>query len=41
MCCITLDLCVILKDGPIKQYYFCILREPVIPVLYDLRIVEP
>ena len=31
--CITLDLSVILIDSPIKQYYFCILREPVIPSL--------
>ena len=27
--------------APSKQYYFCILREPVIPMPYDLRIVEP
>ena len=25
MCCITFDLYVILKDGPIKQYYSCII----------------
>ena len=41
MCCITLDLFVILIDGPIKQYYLYILGEPVIPISYDLRIVEP
>ena len=42
MCCsITFDLSIILIDGPIKQYYFCILRGPVIPMSYDLRIVEP
>ena len=40
MCCTTFDLPAILKDGPIKQYYFCILRESVIPMSYDLRIVE-
>ena len=40
MCCVTLDLSAILKDGPIKQYYVCILREPVIPMSYDLHIVE-
>ena len=41
MCCITFDLSVILKDGPMKQYYFCILIEPSIPMSYDLCIVEP
>ena len=41
MYCITFDLSVILKDGPIKQYYICILRETVIPMSYYLRIVEP
>jgi len=35
------DLSSILKDGPIKKYYLRILREPVISVSYDLRIVEP
>ena len=40
-CCLTFDLSIILIDGTIKQYYFCILREPVIPMSYDLRIVEP
>ena len=40
MSCITLDLSVVLIDGPVKQYYFCILREPFIPMSYDLRIVE-
>ena len=41
MCFITLVLSVIIIDGPIKQYYLCILRESVIPISYDLRIVEP
>ena len=41
MVCITLDISVILIDGPIKQYYLCILREPVFHMSYDLRIVEP
>ena len=41
MCYVTFDLSVILIDGPNKQYYLCILREPVIPMSYDLRIVEP
>ena len=36
MCCITFDLSVILKDDPTKQYYLCILGEPVIRVSYDL-----
>ena len=40
MCCISFDLSVILKDGPIKHCYFCILREHVIPMSYDLRIIE-
>ena len=40
MCCITFVLSVIFRDGPIKQYYFCILRDPVIPMSYVLRIVE-
>ena len=40
MWCITFDLSVILKDGPIKQYYYCILRKPVTPMFYDLCIVE-
>ena len=40
MCYVTFDLYVILIDS-IKQYYLCFLREPVIPMSYDLRIVEP
>ena len=28
MYCITFDLTIILIDGPIKQYCFCILRGP-------------
>ena len=35
MCCITFNVSIILLDGPIKQYYFCILREPVIPMSYE------
>ena len=39
ICCITFDLSVILKDGPIKQYYSSILRDLFIPMSYDLHIV--
>ena len=35
--CVSFDLSIILIDGPIKQYYLCILRGRVITMSYDLR----